>query len=883
MPSDPGAVAAVQYTFGDNVHIQADVFGGTKQETNVYLLRATTKPVDWRGYRDRTRAPYRFLDSYDLLDAGIYTGRDADVDRLEREVLAYRLVVLQGPVGAGKTSLLRAGLTPRLMSRGYLVLYARDYTNPTEALINALAEARDQLRVDLSGVADLVGLARAAERSLDRPVVLALDHFENFFINHLLTSAGRERFRAELAAFCEAQFQHPACLILSLRQRSQGELAYFQGPAAAPAVPEIYHHVVPLDLLTAPGARAAALAPLAGLDPPMVFDPEFLDGRLLPALALPDRGEACIDPPHLQILCSALYDAARERGQQFINERLYEGLGRREGILGGYLQRTLSEEFPDPGRYELARTLLKAMVSNSGELVYLSTAEAAQRAEQPAEAIEGVLDALARRSLLLSRTERTFSLAHPIMAQTVLDWFDRREAEIRCAQETLDHAWYDWLAWDRLRRMAGDGEGAEETTPAMAPLLDRNRLPEIAACRDRLKIAAGQHALLLRSAVAVAADVTLWVRGLAADPTARGMVATLQAGHVTEADQPVGQFARVLGIETDLAEGNPLGRTILAHDARDTRHVAALAVAALGAEAIAGALRLDDPAARRTARQTWRVAQALAWMRVAGCQLPELRSAFLRGAVGLGERVLRFAAGWQGIAVEALAAALGAAAAYVVRALVMALTFPLLTFRAFWQQLFAIGLSSAWLGFAVGGVTVLIARFLAPEPEFGGRAAPAWRRVAAVAIGFTVGLALGLPYEWAFPSGYLPSAGRLLGRYVGSGLLMGAALAVGMSAAAAIHTRAGTVASGRWLGRRIMLGGALGAMIAGAILGWLELLTGESWMPAVTTQGSDVLRLIQSAWAGAVLGAGLCGGWAWGRRIWRRWQAQRGIGLFAVE
>jgi len=64
MPSDPGAVAAVQYTFGDNVHIQADVFGGTKQETNVYLLRATTEPVDWRGYRDRTRAPYRFLDSY---------------------------------------------------------------------------------------------------------------------------------------------------------------------------------------------------------------------------------------------------------------------------------------------------------------------------------------------------------------------------------------------------------------------------------------------------------------------------------------------------------------------------------------------------------------------------------------------------------------------------------------------------------------------------------------------------------------------------------------------------------------------------------------------------------------------------------------------------
>ena len=30
-------------------------------------------------------------------------GREADIDRLEGEVLAHRLVVLQGPVGVGKT------------------------------------------------------------------------------------------------------------------------------------------------------------------------------------------------------------------------------------------------------------------------------------------------------------------------------------------------------------------------------------------------------------------------------------------------------------------------------------------------------------------------------------------------------------------------------------------------------------------------------------------------------------------------------------------------------------------------------------------------------------------------------------------------------------
>ena len=201
MPNESGPPVPVHYQFGDNTQIHADVFGGVKWETHVYLLRAATGRVDWRAYRDQRRAPYRFLSSYELTDAALYAGREADLDRLEGEVLAHRLVVLQGPVGAGKTSLLQAGLIPRLMARGYLTLLARDYAQPTEGLINALRAARDQLTVDLAGVTDLVGLVAAAQRDLDRPVVLILDHFESFFTHSQLTSEARARFRTELARF----------------------------------------------------------------------------------------------------------------------------------------------------------------------------------------------------------------------------------------------------------------------------------------------------------------------------------------------------------------------------------------------------------------------------------------------------------------------------------------------------------------------------------------------------------------------------------------------------------------------------------------------------------------------------------------------------------
>ncbi|UOX93119.1 XRE family transcriptional regulator [Amycolatopsis sp. FBCC-B4732] len=59
-------------------------------------------------------APYRGLDAYDREDAGLFFGRDRLVDTLIAAVAAHRCVVVTGPSGAGKTSLLRAGLLPRL-------------------------------------------------------------------------------------------------------------------------------------------------------------------------------------------------------------------------------------------------------------------------------------------------------------------------------------------------------------------------------------------------------------------------------------------------------------------------------------------------------------------------------------------------------------------------------------------------------------------------------------------------------------------------------------------------------------------------------------------------------------------------------------------------
>ena len=66
------------------------------------------------------RRPYRGLKPVDVPDAGVFFGRDADLVRARdhladlRDRGGRRLVVILGSSGSGKSSLLRAGLLPRL-------------------------------------------------------------------------------------------------------------------------------------------------------------------------------------------------------------------------------------------------------------------------------------------------------------------------------------------------------------------------------------------------------------------------------------------------------------------------------------------------------------------------------------------------------------------------------------------------------------------------------------------------------------------------------------------------------------------------------------------------------------------------------------------------
>src|SRR5205085_143922 len=97
------------------------------------LVKAVSVPARRRRHRspERTAAPalrtpavFKFLASYEEADAPTFFGREEDTATLIRRVMAAQMLILHSQSGAGKTSLIRAGVIPTLNSDGFRCAYA---------------------------------------------------------------------------------------------------------------------------------------------------------------------------------------------------------------------------------------------------------------------------------------------------------------------------------------------------------------------------------------------------------------------------------------------------------------------------------------------------------------------------------------------------------------------------------------------------------------------------------------------------------------------------------------------------------------------------------------------------------------------------------------
>jgi len=89
--------------------------------------------------------PYKFLDYFETADQPIFFGRDEEADILQNQITAHKLTILFGQSGVGKTSLINAGVIPRLEEEGYTSLYLRVLHEPAASIRQAALQLRQDI------------------------------------------------------------------------------------------------------------------------------------------------------------------------------------------------------------------------------------------------------------------------------------------------------------------------------------------------------------------------------------------------------------------------------------------------------------------------------------------------------------------------------------------------------------------------------------------------------------------------------------------------------------------------------------------------------------------------------------------------------------------
>jgi WD40 repeat protein len=366
------------------------------------------------------------------LDALLFCGREREREVVVANLLASRLTVLYGASGVGKTSLLRAAVSPALrrIPDAAVVFYSSWAGDPRRGFGEAIDAA---LGIESRGT--MTERLAEASRAVHGDVYVILDQFEEYFLYH----EGDEVAEEIASAICEPGLR--ANFLLGLREDALAKLDAFKG-----RIPNLFANYLRLDHLDRPGARAAILGPIERYnqltDEAIQVEPELVDAVVDEVAAGKvevggagrggvETDEDRIEAPYLQLVLERLWEVERGRGSSVLRLATLRELGGAGSIVRAHLERALGRL--EPGAQDVAATMFDHLVTPSGSKIAHRPRDLAQYAAVEESEVIPVLDALGQERIVRAVDgagggER-YEIFHDVLADGVLAWRARRILE----------------------------------------------------------------------------------------------------------------------------------------------------------------------------------------------------------------------------------------------------------------------------------------------------------------------------------------------------------------------------------------------------------------------------------------------------------------------
>ena len=404
-------------------------------------------------------SPYKGLAAFadSELDALLFFGREREIEVIAANLIAAQLTVLYGPSGVGKTSLLRAGVAHRLRREGAAVAVVSNWSgDPVSGLLSAVEREVRRVAhdVDRPPPGSLAEILSGWTRRLGADLYLILDQFEEYFLYH-----GDEAGAGPLTALADA-IREPgtrAHVVLSVREDALAQLDAFKSQ-----LPGLFGNSLRLDRLDRRAATRAIRGPLerynelvpAGeaveIEDELVDD--ILDSVEAGRIRLGDAGlggaeenpteRGRIEAPYLQLVLERLWEVETERGSKRLRGETLRGLGGASRIVEDHLERAMAAL--SPAEKDAAAAMYNYLVTPSGTKIAHRAGDLARYAAVDEGDAERVLKRLAGERIVRAgengAASTQYEIFHDVLADAVLAWRSRHEAERRLERERRDAA-----------------------------------------------------------------------------------------------------------------------------------------------------------------------------------------------------------------------------------------------------------------------------------------------------------------------------------------------------------------------------------------------------------------------------------------------------------
>ncbi|MEP7200127.1 MAG: AAA family ATPase, partial [Chloroflexota bacterium] len=418
--------------------------------------------------------PYVGLVPYTEADAPFFFGRDSERDTIITNLLSSRLLLLYGPSGVGKSSVLRAGVVHALRAQiernlaernepEFIVVYFNNWRDePLAGLVAAVGaglapapngqpSAGQPSAGQPHGLKDHLGLPlheilESVANQTNADLLIILDQFEEYFLYHA-NEDGAGTFFAEFPrAVNRAGLR--ANFLVSIREDALAKLDRFKGH-----IPSLFDNYLRIEHLDRDAAREAIEQPLAEYNRrlPAEAQPVSIEPALVEAvLAQVQTGQVVIGEQGRGVAHAAADDARIETPYlQLVLERLWKEdvetlhvtslqlatltrLHGAQGIVQTHLD-TLMQGL-SAAEQAICSSFFDRLVTPSGAKIAQTRDDLVQYSQQSEAAVTPVLTKLGDARILrpvappLDQPEATrYEIFHDVLAPALLDWRRRYE------------------------------------------------------------------------------------------------------------------------------------------------------------------------------------------------------------------------------------------------------------------------------------------------------------------------------------------------------------------------------------------------------------------------------------------------------------------------